>query len=359
MLLRIEHHTGNTTELQHPEITRDELNNPEVISNETNQTEINLNEVNKNDIMHDSNTGNEFFPSDLSSDEMTQTENFQIEDQKHQNESFFVASPPPICSICYDAAADYSCHNCSYVMCTACVLATISSRLDERDTKLGCPNCQEIYPEEELVFILEDSELYERFENIKSINYVDQNPFAFWCPRPNCGGYGIRVVRNRSLRVACKKCQLDFCGVCGKKWFIGHEAVCFEDLSLKLWTIKNSGIFAKKTQRCPFCRIRIEKTLGCNHMVCAHCKKQFCWLCRSEYTSDHFSSVTGCPGMQYSSVNVWGTSKPVRFLTKSTAAIVGIGLGVGCLGLAIGVGAVGGVGFGVYQVCKVTKKKLN
>jgi len=60
-------------------------------------------------------------------------------------------------------------------------------------------------------------------------------------------------------------------------------------------------------KQCPRCRIIIEKSDGCNHMTCAHCDYQFCWLCLSEYTEHHFAAYNfkGCPGMMYCIYNTY------------------------------------------------------
>lgn len=34
-----------------------------------------------------------------------------------------------------------------------------------------------------------------------------------------------------------------------------------------------------KTQSCPNCPSKVEKSMGCNHMTCSHCMTHFCYLC--------------------------------------------------------------------------------
>lgn len=64
----------------------------------------------------------------------------------------------------------------------------------------------------------------------------------------------------------------------------------FENLS-----VKNS------VTNCPQCGLIVEKEEGgCNHMICAKCNYQFCWVCGMKYEVDHFdrSNVFGCQGLQ-------------------------------------------------------------
>lgn len=65
-------------------------------------------------------------------------------------------------------------------------------------------------------------------------------------------------------------------------------------MAFKAWQAVNP------TVRCPGCRIPLTKDGGCNHMCCARCRTDWCWLCRMK-TPDaygHFDSLFGCYGMQ-------------------------------------------------------------
>jgi hypothetical protein len=41
-----------------------------------------------------------------------------------------------------------------------------------------------------------------------------------------------------------------------------------------------------------------EKNEGCNHMKCAECKYEWCWLCEQQYNYDHYKSGV-CDGLQF------------------------------------------------------------
>ena len=58
--------------------------------------------------------------------------------------------------------------------------------------------------------------------------------------------------------------------------------------------------FSKKRfiKKCPNCRIWTEKNEGCNHMTCAECKFQWCWLCGEKYSLNHYREGK-CNGLQF------------------------------------------------------------
>ena len=47
---------------------------------------------------------------------------------------------------------------------------------------------------------------------------------------------------------------------------------------------------AKRVKKCPICQMYTEKNEGCNHMICASCKYQWCWLCEGRYNYGHYES---------------------------------------------------------------------
>ena len=50
---------------------------------------------------------------------------------------------------------------------------------------------------------------------------------------------------------------------------------------------------------CPKCRVPVEKDEGCQHMTCAVCHYQWCWVCGGKYTHNHYKpfNLWGCIGM--------------------------------------------------------------
>lgn len=120
------------------------------------------------------------------------------------------------------------------------------------------------------------------------------NPNARFCPKPDCSGHMTGSRWNPKL--TCPVCSEEVCFNCSQQWH-GYFVGCNQnvDIGYSRWAIN------KDVQKCPKCRIRIEKDEGCNHMTCRSCQYEFCWICRGHYSSNHFEpwNIFGCPGAQF------------------------------------------------------------
>ncbi|EMP35291.1 Ankyrin repeat and IBR domain-containing protein 1 [Chelonia mydas] len=150
--------------------------------------------------------------------------------------------------------------------------------------------------------------------------FVENNPAIKWCPIRACER-AVRLTRQgsnttgsdtlnfpllRAPAVDCGKGHL-FCWEClgeahepcdcqtWKNWLqkisemkpeeLVGVSEAYEDAANCLWLLTNS-------KPCANCKSPIQKNEGCNHMQCAKCKYDFCWICLEEWKK-HSSSTGG------------------------------------------------------------------
>jgi hypothetical protein len=144
-----------------------------------------------------------------------------------------------------------------------------------------------------LALLQDEPLLLSKFQKFKRNLEVSKNPNARWCIRPGCDNYMLGSVEKPQL--TCNVCQTQVCFSCNQPW---HEGLRCDEVIDEQYASWARG---RDIQTCPRCNVRIEKDLGCNHMTCQNCKYQFCWLCRGEYSDNHFSewNPMGCPGAQF------------------------------------------------------------
>ena len=124
-------------------------------------------------------------------------------------------------------------------------------------------------------------------------SFTEENKTIRYCPAPGCK-YLVENETLTNVDVACK-CGKVYCYGCGEDSHIP----CPCELAKK-WLAKNSAegenltwILAN-TKQCPGkgCNKFIEKNQGCNHMTCAQCHHEFCWICMGPW-SIHGSATGG------------------------------------------------------------------
>jgi hypothetical protein len=151
--------------------------------------------------------------------------------------------------------------------------------------------CSEILTEEFIKKFIKTKVLLDKYENFKLRYYVLRDPNNKFCPYPGCDSYAIKKDDNKF--VVCIKNKHKFCFDCLEhNWHKGKKCQQTDEKNFLKWKEN------KLIKQCPNCHMFTEKNDGCNHMKCAECKYEWCWLCEQHYNYDHYKSGV-CDGLQF------------------------------------------------------------
>lgn len=246
------------------------------------------------------------------------------------------------CGICLEDKRGGKCWriaDCGHVFCQDCLSSYLSSMIKEgyirQASSCPDPECvkarvaaelnQEIdashlqrigtISEEEMIQFVGES-LVARLADLKDKALASTDPTAGYCPRPGCE----KLVRADPTDVgtsyeAMRICQCGFtyCLYCNKAWHgkspcnlvsstalieryqrAGEDSSIRREMELKYGRanlermvrtyeeeMQNKQYIDSHTQSCPCCHVRIEKSMGCNHMTCRACNTHLCYRCGS------------------------------------------------------------------------------
>ncbi len=209
-----------------------------------------------------------------------------------RRESRFSESNKNICQLCEDELKEEEIEKikipCGHIFCESCWHNYIEERL-KNSNEIICMQkyCIKEIPKETILKIINSSkDLMSKFDLFELKKEVLKNPNMKFCHYTDCDGIGkISDINNKKLKyVTCSKGH-NFCFFCLQKWH-GDKPCEKENDLLRKWRNKNA-------QKCPNCKVWIEKIDGCNHIKCFNCKYEFCWLCLSKYDNDHYK-IGGC-----------------------------------------------------------------
>uniref|UniRef100_A0A8D0L1D1 Ankyrin repeat and IBR domain-containing protein 1 n=1 Tax=Sphenodon punctatus TaxID=8508 RepID=A0A8D0L1D1_SPHPU len=211
---------------------------------------------------------------------------------------------------------------CGHDFCRACWEAFLNLKIQEGEAhNIFCPayDCFQLVPVEIIESVV-SKEMDKRYLQFDIKAFVENNPAIKWCPTPACER-AVRLTRQGSNTtgsdtlsfpllsapaVDCGKGHI-FCWEClgeahepcdcqtWKNWLqkitemkpeeLVGVSEAYEDAANCLWLLTNS-------KPCANCKSPIQKNEGCNHMQCAKCKYDFCWICLEEWKK-HSSSTGG------------------------------------------------------------------
>ncbi|CAF0979459.1 unnamed protein product [Adineta steineri] len=250
--------------------------------------------------------------------------------QQRENEQF--QNQLQTCLICTDDIRGLDCirlQRCRHFYCRSCLNNYVRRTLDNGKfgEKLLCPQdqCKQPLLPTEVKQIIQDEQLYEKYERLTLQHSLELMDDIIFCPRCQ---YTVFIDDSADNLAMCEQCRYAFCKICKNnfhsqtacpnQWMIEqlklseeiqrkriktqkqesrvllgeteerknssksdkhsrlaknllYEQTTFEDI------LSAGRIDTLNTQPCPRCHIRIEKNGGCSHMHCTRCDHHFTW----------------------------------------------------------------------------------
>ncbi|KAM6959023.1 E3 ubiquitin-protein ligase RNF19B [Aplochiton taeniatus] len=212
----------------------------------------------------------------------------------------------PLCLVCQPAEQLPELLGCSHRSCLCCLRQYLRIEITESRVQLSCPECAERLVPRQVADILDDAALLEKYEEFLLRRCLASDPDCRWCPAPDCGFAVIASGCASCPRLACRRegCGAEFCYHCKQAWHPNQTCdSARQQRAMSLHTHSNHSPSytqekgpADDIKSCPRCGAYIIKMNdgSCNHMTCAVCGCEFCWLCMKEISDLHYLSPSGC-----------------------------------------------------------------
>ncbi|KAM4704582.1 E3 ubiquitin-protein ligase RNF19A isoform 1-T2 [Rhinophrynus dorsalis] len=258
----------------------------------------------------------------------------------------------PLCLLRYSKDKFPEIMTCHHRSCADCLRQYLRIEISESRVNISCPECSERFNPYDIRLILHDDVLMEKYEEFMLRRWLVADPDCRWCPAPDCGYAVIAFGCASCPKLTCGRdgCGTEFCYHCKQIWHPNQTCDAARQeraQSLRLRTIRSSsisysqesGAAADDIKPCPRCAAYIIKMNdgSCNHMTCAVCGCEFCWLCMKEISDLHYLSPSGCT---FWGKKPWSRKKKILWqLGTLVGAPVGIALiaGIAIPAMIIGI----------------------
>lgn len=201
--------------------------------------------------------------------------------------------------------------SCGHFFCKDCCYGRIVDQIKTNIEKIYCMTCSNpnlkiekgnwgSFTEEQCLNILQEKggknfptrkseyEIWKKRAEINSSNgTIKACPYKFSLGEgegvEDCTGILREDKHNQYSK--CNICDNEFCFKCLRNRGEHENMKCKK--YLEEMKKKDDEIFLKaygenKIKKCPHCGSHTHKTVGCNHMTCANCKKEWCWRCNEK-----------------------------------------------------------------------------
>ncbi|CAF0748398.1 unnamed protein product [Rotaria sordida] len=210
------------------------------------------------------------------------------------------------CTICCELKRLQKRTCCNFYVCSTCLNIYVEQQIKQGIIRIQCPNrqCHIYMHRDEIHKRCISPELRHKFTRI----LIDNNRLINIKTCPRCSNIHeidveiCRSMKRAPTKVQCVECNLIWCFQCHSPWHDGIQCKEFRrgDRMLKKWA-REVHYGQHNAQQCPCCKVYIQRTKGCDHIVCLRCKTEFCYKCGDrfrdiKFIGDHYSelSVLGC-----------------------------------------------------------------
>lgn len=178
--------------------------------------------------------------------------------------------------------------DCDDRLCIGCAINMLKFVVSEKGkVPVPCPTCEKPLDNAKCLALLSKSRKHAKARD-EFAEMVAHNSHARlrYCANEKCGAPFDWVDDPNALDaiIQCPLCWTYTCAECRAPW---HEQwTCSEAKRIRadVAAIGNLAI-ENRWMPCPKCHALIEKTEGCNHMICL-CDTSFCYWCGVEYLPD-------------------------------------------------------------------------
>ncbi|XP_077193474.1 E3 ubiquitin-protein ligase RNF19B isoform X1 [Paroedura picta] len=257
----------------------------------------------------------------------------------------------PLCLVRQPAGNAPRLLSCPHRSCRSCLRQYLRIEITESRVNISCPECSERLNPADIRLLLWDSpHLVAKYEEFMLRRCLAADPDCRWCPAPDCGYAVIAYGCASCPKLTCERegCQTEFCYHCKQIWHPNQTCDMARQQraqSLRVRTKHTSGLsYGQESgpddiKPCPRCSAYIIKMNdgSCNHMTCAVCGCEFCWLCMKEISDLHYLSPSGCT---FWGKKPWSRKKKILWqLGTLIGAPVGISLiaGIAIPAMVIGI----------------------
>ncbi|XP_048356440.1 E3 ubiquitin-protein ligase RNF19B isoform X2 [Sphaerodactylus townsendi] len=266
------------------------------------------------------------------------------------------SSPPselecPLCLVRQPAGNAPRLLSCPHRSCRSCLRQYLRIEITESRVNISCPECSERLNPADIRLLLWDSpHLVAKYEEFMLRRCLAADPDCRWCPAPDCGYAVIAYGCASCPKLTCERegCLTEFCYHCKQIWHPNQTCDMARQQraqTLRVRTKHTSGLsYGQESgpddiKPCPRCSAYIIKMNdgSCNHMTCAVCGCEFCWLCMKEISDLHYLSPSGCT---FWGKKPWSRKKKILWqLGTLIGAPVGISLiaGIAIPAMVIGI----------------------